>query len=101
MLFGLRKTLTEEQEKYINSIFDNQLTIVNARSGSGKTTLAVACAKLLGLDLNYVFSPVAERKLGYSPGTIEEKEIKYIQPLKDALLTIGEPPDKVIYREDN
>ena len=47
MLFGFAEKLTEEQRIYVDSIFDNQLTVVNAKAGTGKTTLAVACAKLL------------------------------------------------------
>lgn len=101
MLFGFADKLTIEQKEYVDSIFDKQLTIVNARSGTGKTTLAVACAKVLQRELIYIFSPVEEKKLGYTPGTVEDKESKYIVPLKDALLEIGEIPDRVIYAEDN
>lgn len=101
MLFGYADKLTEEQKEYVNSIFDNQLTIVNSRSGTGKTTLAVACAKLLGKDLLYVFSPSEEKTLGFTPGNVEEKEIKYTQPLKDALIEINELPEKVIATEEN
>lgn len=101
LLFGYANKLTNEQKEYVDSIFDNQLTIVNARSGTGKTTLAVACAKIIGKDLLYTFSPVEENSLGFTPGDIEMKESKYFQPLKDALLEIGEQPDKVIVSEDN
>lgn len=101
MLFGFAEKLTEEQKEYVDSIFDNQLTIVNARAGTGKTTLAVACASLLGKPLTYIFSPVAERTMGFRPGTQKEKELEYIVPLTDALLEIGENPSKVIYDEDN
>jgi len=101
MFFGFADKLTEEQKEYVNSIIDNQFTIVNAPSGTGKTTLAVACSKLLSMELFYIFSPVSERKLGFSPGSIEEKESKYIIPLIDALLEIGEVPEKVIISSDN
>lgn len=101
MLFGFSNKLTEEQKSYVDNIFDKQLTIVNALSGSGKTTLAVACAKVLKRDLIYIFSPVEEKKLGYTPGSVEDKEEKYIVPLKDALLEIGESPDKAIMSEAN
>lgn len=74
---------------------------MNARSGTGKTTLAVACARIIGKELLYVFSPVEESSLGFTPGSVEEKEAKYTQPLKDALLEINEDPDRVIKREDN
>ncbi|PAV30190.1 phosphate starvation-inducible protein PhoH [Virgibacillus profundi] len=101
LLFGYANKLTNEQKEYVDSIIDNQLTIVNARSGTGKTTLAVACAKIIGKDLLYVFSPVEENSLGFTPGSVEEKEMKYIQPLKDALIEINEHPDKVIATEEN
>ncbi|WP_405101456.1 PhoH family protein [Oceanobacillus sp. FSL H7-0719] len=101
LLFGYADKLTDEQREYVDSIFDNQLTIVNARSGTGKTTLAVACARIIGKELLYVFSPVEESSLGFTPGSVEEKEAKYTQPLKDALLEINEDPDRVIKREDN
>lgn len=101
MLFGFEPLLTDEQRIYVDSIFDNQLTIVNAKSGTGKTTLAVACAKLLGKPLIYTFSPVEEGALGFTPGTVEEKEAKYIQPLLDALVEIREDARFAIKSEKN
>lgn len=101
LLFGLAHKLTNEQKEYIDSIFDNQLTIVNAKAGTGKTTLACMAAKVLERDLLYVFSPVEEGSLGFTPGSVEEKEAKYIVPLKDALLEMNEDPSKVIESESN
>jgi len=101
MLFGFEPKLTGEQREYVDSIFDNQVTIVNARAGSGKTTLAVACAAVIGKPLVYIFSPVSEGKMGFRPGTQQEKEAEYQQPLIDALLEIGENPAKVIYDPSN
>jgi phosphate starvation-inducible PhoH-like protein len=101
LLFGFGPKLTEEQRIYVDSIFDNQLTIVNARSGTGKTTLAVACAKIIGKPLVYVFAPVEEGKMGFRPGNQSEKEREYLTPLTDALLEIGESSAKAIYNEEN
>lgn len=101
LLFGFEPKLTEEQREYVDSIFDNQLTIVNARSGTGKTTLAVACARLLGKPLIYTFSPVEEGTMGFTPGSVEEKESKYFQPLLDALVEIREDPRFAIKSEKN
>lgn len=101
LLFGFEPKLTEEQRVYVDSIFDNQLTMVNARSGTGKTTLAVACARIIGKPLVYIFAPVEEDVMGFRPGTQTEKEREYLQPLKDALLEIGENPTQVIYDEEN
>src|SRR5690625_3524585 len=99
LFFGLGPKLTEEQREYVDSIFDKRLTIVNARSGTGKTTIAVAAAKIIGMPLVYIFSPVEERSMGYRPGSQQEKEAEYHQPLIDALLEINEEPAKVIYDE--
>lgn len=101
MLYGFADKLTDEQREYVDSIFDNQMTIVNAKSGTGKTTLAVACARIIDKPIIYTFAPVEERALGYTPGTQEEKESKYITPLIDALEEIGEDSRMLIYREDN
>lgn len=99
LFFGMN--LTEEQEAYVDSIFDNQITFVNAMSGSGKTTLAVASARILKdinpeIELMYLFSPVEEGKMGFRPGTQQVKELAYRQPLIDALIAIGENPLTVI-----
>jgi len=101
MLFGYASKLTEEQRIYVDSIFDNQMTVVNAKAGTGKTTLAVAVAKLLGKPLYYTFSPVEEDALGYTPGDVEEKEAKYITPLLDALNEIREDPRLALHRDSN
>lgn len=101
LFFGLARTMTPEQRVYVDSILDNQLTIVNARSGTGKTTLAVGAAKLLGKPLVYVFSPVEEGRMGFRPGTQKDKESAYITPLTDALYEINEEPAKVIYDPEN
>lgn len=101
MLFGFADKLTDEQQVYVDSIFDNQVTIVNAKAGSGKTTLAVACAALLDKPLVYIFAPVEEGKMGFRPGSQQEKEAEYYQPLIDALYEIGENPTKAIYDAEN
>ncbi|QIG62590.1 phosphate starvation-inducible protein [Sporosarcina phage Lietuvens] len=101
LLFGFAPKLTDEQRVYVDSIFDNKVTIVNAKAGTGKTTLAVACAALLDKPLYYTFAPVEEDALGFTPGGVEEKESKYIVPLIDALKEIREDPRLAILREDN
>ncbi len=100
MLFGFADKLTEEQRIYVDSIFDNRLTFVNARSGTGKTTLAVASAKIIGKPLLYIFAPVEEDELGFTPGDIEDKESKYAQPLLDALGEIREDARFALYKQD-
>lgn len=65
------------------------------------TTLAVGCAKILGKPLVYTFSPVEEGSIGFTPGTVEEKESKYITPLLDALEEIGEDARFALKSENN
>lgn len=101
LLFGFAPKLTEEQKVYADSIYDNQVTFVNARSGTGKTTIAVAVSKLLGKELVYVFAPTEEGQMGFRPGTQNEKEAEYLQPIKDALIEIGEDPIQSIYDDEN
>lgn len=101
MLFGYAEKLTREQKEYVDSIYDNQLTITNAKAGTGKTTLAVMAARAMNRELVYIFAPCEEDKLGFTPGEVEEKEAKYIVPLKDALYEMKEFPDKVIESEKN
>lgn len=101
--FGLDKTITEEQAKYLDAMENpgKKLLIVNTPAGTGKTTLAVGMAKLSGKELLYVFNPTEEDALGFTPGTPEEKESKYLGPLKDALSAIKQDPAKVIYSDAN
>lgn len=99
LFFGFRHTMTGEQHEYVNSMFDNQLTICNAVAGSGKTTLAVAAAKLSGKKLVYIFAPVEESSMGYRPGTQKEKELDYLGGLYSSLIEIGENPNTAIHDE--
>lgn len=106
LFFGLK--LTDEQEVYVDSIFDNLMTIVDAKAGTGKTTIAIAAARLLIADernnlngLLYTFNPVEEGTMGYTDGGVEKKESKYISPLLDALSAINEDPRFALYRETN
>ncbi|WP_342439305.1 PhoH family protein [Paenibacillus sp. FSL L8-0436] len=101
MFFGFADKLTDEQRIYVNSIFDNRVTFVNAAAGTGKTTMAVAVAKMLGKPLVYVISPVEEKRLGFLPGGVKAKESVYFTPLEDALYEIGEDPRKAIFDEEN
>lgn len=99
MFFGFKEKMTDEQKEYVDSMFDKQLTIVNAPAGTGKTTLAVAAAKMSGKKLIYIFAPVEETSMGYRPGDQFEKELAYLGPLMGALIEMGENPSKSIYNE--
>lgn len=95
LFFGLN--LTDEQRIYANSYYDNLFTGCHAVSGSGKTTVAIGVAKLSGKELHYIFPTVEEKALGFSSGDIKAKESKYLTPLHDALIEIGENPMSAIF----
>jgi phosphate starvation-inducible PhoH-like protein len=85
------KPRTENQKKYIQNIHDNVITFCQGVAGSGKTHLAV------GLGLEYLLTnkvkkiivtrPVLEagEKIGYLPGTAEEKLHPYLLPIIDEI----------------
>lgn len=104
IFYGLK--LDEEQKIFRDAIWDKEkiAVICNAKAGTGKTTIAVAVANLLyhyGLydGIVYIVSPVMEQRQGYLPGSEDAKNAPYMQPLADALLTIGEDPMKVIIND--
>lgn len=90
--------MTDEQENFVNSILDYNVTICNAPAGSGKTLMAVAAAKYLfesGVCKDgavYIFSPCMEGEMGHRPGDQKEKEYEYTYPLQDALSKLNENP---------
>jgi predicted ribonuclease YlaK len=99
LFFGIK--LTKEQKVFVDAIFTKNVVFINSRAGCGKTSITVGCAKIMGKPLHYIFPTVEEGALGYSKGSIQEKESKYITPLIDALEAIGDNPSKAIYNEDD
>lgn len=101
--------LTEEQWKYIEAIWDkkNIGVFVNAKAGSSKTTIAVGMAMLMAQEFKmfkniyYIISPCEEDKLGYAPGTIEDKTSMYMEPLRQSLWNWGYDPNKYIASDGN
>lgn len=79
------------QELYINFLRESQITICLGPAGSGKTYLvtAIALEKLLSNKVNRIVltRPVVEagEKLGYLPGTLDEKLHPYLLPLLDSI----------------
>lgn len=79
------------QELYLESLRTCPLTIGSGPAGSGKTFLvtAVALEKLLNKEVDKIVitRPVVEsdEKLGFLPGTLEEKLDPYLRPLYDAI----------------
>ena len=100
--------LDPEQEAFRDAIWDPEKVAIfcNARAGTGKSLISVGVANLLvkyGLysGIVYVMFPTQEQAQGYLPGSIEEKSAPYMQPLIDALISIGEEPNIVIKSENN
>jgi len=82
---------TPGQRHYLQSILDHDLTFCCGPAGTGKTYLAVAAAAAMlkrGLCRKLVLvRPAVEagEKLGFLPGTMQEKVNPYLRPLLDAL----------------
>lgn len=100
--FG-KKTLapkTINQRRYIDAIERHDLTFGIGPAGTGKTYLAVAMAvsALLNKKVSRILltRPAVEagEKLGFLPGTLQEKVDPYLRPLYDALYEMVEA-DKV------
>jgi len=101
LFYGLRAKMTEEQEYLVNSIIDKNVVFSNSEAGTGKTTMAFASLYYLyesGLidKIYYIFSPVQEDKMGFRPGTQEEKEADYAEPIYGAMNKIGLTPEKAL-----
>jgi phosphate starvation-inducible protein PhoH and related proteins len=85
------KPKTEGQKTYIETIFQNDLTICIGPAGTGKTYLAVAAAASLlkhGQARRLVLArPAVEagERLGFLPGDLQAKVNPYLRPLFDAL----------------
>ena len=89
--FGLE--LDEEQRAFRDAIWSDDKLIIfaDARAGSGKTTIAVMTAELLYRyhrydGIVYVTAPVQENKIGFLPGTAQEKLSVYNEPFLQAAL---------------
>lgn len=92
-LFG-KKIVTPKsanQRRYLEAIEEHDMVFAIGPGGTGKTYLAVtqAMASLLSKLVNRIIlvRPAVEagEKLGYLPGTLQEKVDPYMRPLYDAL----------------
>jgi phosphate starvation-inducible PhoH-like protein len=83
------KPRTENQKEYIRTVAENVITFCQGVAGSGKTHIAVGMALEYLLDQKVkkiiITRPVVEsgEKIGYLPGTAEEKLHPYLLPLLD------------------
>jgi len=87
---------TVNQRKYVDAIERNDLTFGVGVAGTGKTYLAVAMAvsALLSKSVSRIIltRPAVEagERLGFLPGTLQEKVDPYLRPLYDALFDMIE-----------
>lgn len=85
------KPRTDNQKEYIRTVAENTITFCQGVAGSGKTHIAI------GMALEYLLEdkvkkiiitrPVVEsgEKIGYLPGTAEEKLHPYLLPVLDEI----------------
>jgi len=97
---------TVNQRRYIEAIERNDLVLGVGPAGTGKTYLAVAMAvsALLSKRVSRIIltRPAVEagERLGFLPGTLQEKVDPYLRPLYDALFDMmeSEKVDKLLER---
>lgn len=83
------KPRTDNQKEYIRTVAENTITFCQGVAGSGKTHIAIGMAIEYLLDSKIsrivITRPVVEsgEKIGYLPGTAEEKLHPYLLPLLD------------------
>ena len=97
---------TVNQRRYMEAIERNDMVFGIGPAGTGKTYLAVAMAvsALLGKKVSRIIltRPAVEagERLGFLPGTLQEKVDPYLRPLYDALFDMleSERVEKLIER---
>lgn len=82
---------TKNQEDYVISLLNNQISMATGPAGTGKTFLstAVACRMLQSKDIDRIIltRPAVEagESLGFLPGDLTQKVDPYLRPIYDAL----------------
>src|ERR1700731_1436563 len=97
--FGRRtvQPKSPNQRRYLDTIEKHDMVFGVGPAGTGKTYLAVAMAisALLAKRVNRIIlaRPAVEagERLGFLPGTLQEKIDPYLRPLYDALFDMMEP----------
>jgi phosphate starvation-inducible protein PhoH and related proteins len=88
---GIINARGENQVRYLQSIFQNDINFGIGPAGTGKTYLAVACAvhalETERISRIVLTRPIVEagEKLGFLPGDLAQKVHPYLRPLYDAL----------------
>lgn len=105
-----RKSVTPKslnQRRYIDAIERHDMVFGIGPAGTGKTYLAVAMAvdALLSKEVSRIVlaRPAVEagERLGFLPGTLQEKVNPYLRPLYDALYDVLDPDRVERYIEKN
>jgi phosphate starvation-inducible PhoH-like protein len=107
--FGRRtvQPKSPNQRRYLEAIENHDMVFGIGPAGTGKTYLAVAMAisALLNKQVNRIIlaRPAVEagERLGFLPGTLQEKIDPYLRPLYDALFDMLEPERVERYLEKN
>jgi phosphate starvation-inducible protein PhoH and related proteins len=97
--FGKRQVQPKSpnQRRYVEAIENNDMVFGIGPAGTGKTYLAVAMAisAVLSKRVNRIIlaRPAVEagERLGFLPGTLQEKVDPYLRPLYDALYEMLDP----------
>jgi phosphate starvation-inducible protein PhoH and related proteins len=95
------------QRRYVEAIEKNDMVFGIGPAGTGKTYLAVAMAisALLAKRVNRIIlaRPAVEagERLGFLPGTLQDKIDPYLRPLYDALYDMLDPEKVDRYLEKN
>jgi len=101
------KPRSENQFEYIRNIAENTITFCQGLPGTGKTHIAV------GMAIEYLYDkkvnkiiitrPVIEagEKIGYLPGSAEEKLHPYLLPIIDEILTFVSPAEYSSLKTNN
>jgi phosphate starvation-inducible PhoH-like protein len=98
---------TPNQRTYLEAIEHNDMVFGIGPAGTGKTYLAVAMAvsALVQKKVNRIIlaRPAVEagERLGFLPGTLQEKVDPYLRPLYDALYDMLDPERVERYLEKN
>src|SRR5512146_733925 len=107
--FGRRtvQPKSSNQRRYIEAIERHDMVFGIGPAGTGKTYLAVAMAisALIAKQVNRIIlaRPAVEagERLGFLPGTLQEKVDPYLRPLYDALYDMLDPEKVDRYLEKN
>ena len=97
---GIKRTVQPRslnQRRYVEAIEQNDMVFSVGPAGTGKTYLAVAMAvaafnaKRMGRIVLVRPAVEAGERLGFLPGTLQEKVDPYLRPLYDALYDLLDP----------